>query len=94
MQVFEGRTYYQKDEFEKELIYRFISKGKELGILKPGKCLTSTPPIDIIGEPIGIRMYALDGIPIFNTSVNEHGFYFMKPVTTNNNGNDNQNENE
>ncbi len=81
MQVISGRRYYSKEEFEKEILLRFLSKGEEIGINNNvGQKVSSIPPVDITGTPMGVRMYAIDDIPIFNTYVNENGFYFMKPV--------------
>ncbi len=80
MEIIRGRKYYQKDEFAEEILKRVNEAGRELGIKKPADVLSVAPALDAMGQPLGIRMYDLDGWPIFNTYVNENGFYFLKPV--------------
>ena len=76
MQEISGRTYYQKDEFYKELMLRLTEKAKEMNVSLTIS-LKVAPVYDPSGTPIAVRMYSFDDIPVINTSINQHGFYFM-----------------
>lgn len=67
------RKYFTKEDFEKQVLQRIKEYVEKEKVLKPGKVIYSIQVHGILCT----RIWMHQDLPLFSTSCNESGFYYI-----------------